>query len=417
MRKYIILFLLLLAWASPAWAVTVFVAPNGLDSRSYTQAQTSSTPWQTIQKCHNTALNGDICSVASGTYTPTTTCAAVPCVVNVTRAGITFKSTTPLGAKLVGGGGTTNFYGFFLASGGNSTTIQDFEISGFYKEGIHVANSQNVTNLTIRGNLIHDIGIVCTQIGFGIDGIFIGVTTSTILIENNVVHTIGRTMTGCTPVADQIRADHGIYIDGSTNLTMQRNLVYNMRNGFHVHLHPALSTNVKIYNNTFADPILLSSGQIIIAAPVNGLDITNNIFYNPSAASSPCGNPIGAIFFSGGSGGGALSGTVLVRNNLTNSSVWWYLGSCSSNDTPPPPTGVTTFTGNTKSAANYFTNAAARDYSLVSGSPAINTGIALTGITCTGTCDKGYVESGTFSDTTPPAAPTGVFVSKLEEAP
>lgn len=43
----------------------------------------SSNPWKTIQKCHNTAVAGDTCMVASGVYTSS--------MVLVTRPGITFE--------------------------------------------------------------------------------------------------------------------------------------------------------------------------------------------------------------------------------------------------------------------------------------------------------------------------------------
>jgi hypothetical protein len=401
--------LIMLLWSSPAMAVTYFVGTNGNDS-VLPANNTSSNPWLTIQKCANTAASGDTCSVNSGTYSDVSSVcvsASAKCAVHVNRPGITFMSTVPLGAKISGSSVLTNLYGFFLDTGSSGTTIQGFEIFNFFDAGIFSPNAPALSNMTYRGNLIHDIGRTCTEFLSGIVGIFVGDNTNNVLIEGNIIHTIGRTMDGCSPAATQIRADHGIYADGNANLTIRRNLFYNMMNGFHIHLTPQPFTNLLIQNNTFADPIRLSSGQIIIAAAINGLDITNNIFYNPSAASSPCGNPIGAIQFAGGTGGGSLSGTVLVRNNLTTVDRYWYLGSCTSSLNPPA--GVTQFTNNTVSTNPLFTNAAARNYSLAAFSPAIDTGLPLTGITCTGTCDKGYLEA-VIADTTPPEPPTGLTV-------
>ena len=66
MRK--IIFLISLLMATGAHAATYYVATNGLDSYTSTQAQNTNTPWKTIQKAATVAVAGDIVSIKGGTY-------------------------------------------------------------------------------------------------------------------------------------------------------------------------------------------------------------------------------------------------------------------------------------------------------------------------------------------------------------
>lgn len=48
---------------------TVYISPTGSDAYTYAQAQSSSTPWQTISKCNTSATTGDTIICLNGTYT------------------------------------------------------------------------------------------------------------------------------------------------------------------------------------------------------------------------------------------------------------------------------------------------------------------------------------------------------------
>lgn len=50
---------------------TVYIDPAGSDSRTYSEAQNISTPWQTPGKVYSSATTGDTCICLNGTYTIT----------------------------------------------------------------------------------------------------------------------------------------------------------------------------------------------------------------------------------------------------------------------------------------------------------------------------------------------------------
>jgi hypothetical protein len=63
-------------FTSPLAAATYYVATNGDDARTATQAQNIGTPWKTIQKAASTMVAGDVCQIRAGTYRETATVAA-----------------------------------------------------------------------------------------------------------------------------------------------------------------------------------------------------------------------------------------------------------------------------------------------------------------------------------------------------
>jgi len=79
--------LVALACASQVTAATYYVDPSGNDSLTSSQAQSISTPWQTIQKAANNMVAGDTCLIRAGTYRETVT---VPASGTAT-APITFQ--------------------------------------------------------------------------------------------------------------------------------------------------------------------------------------------------------------------------------------------------------------------------------------------------------------------------------------
>jgi hypothetical protein len=71
-------------------AATYYVAPNGSD----TNPGTSAASWKTFSKAHTVATSGDVVVFKNGTY---------PAYQSITKAGITWKSENPLGARFDGG--------------------------------------------------------------------------------------------------------------------------------------------------------------------------------------------------------------------------------------------------------------------------------------------------------------------------
>jgi parallel beta-helix repeat protein len=230
-------FILLATVLNPHAAIanTYYVATTGNDTNPGTQAA----PFRTIQHGADVSNPGDTILVNDGTYTvgsgSTTGCDVN--IVSVTRSGtsgspITFQSINKYGAKLSGQNNATPC-GFDISA--NFITVQGFEIFGVNLSGIDVFGS----NVIIRGNHIHDIGRYCSDSGFGIVGSFLeGVANVT--YDSNIIHDVGRYSpgeNGCNPQTNTYQNnDHGIYIDASSNVTVENNILYNNKHGWSVQM-------------------------------------------------------------------------------------------------------------------------------------------------------------------------------------
>lgn len=408
MRYWIMLAILLLP--SPLWAATYYVGPT---SCSDAGAGTITTPFCTIQKGHDTALPGDTVLVKDGTYTT----ASTGWLTILRRSGITFKSLNKYGAKLNGQNNLTG-YAFEMDSvyTTNNLVIQDFEIYGF-KNGIQ-ANTGS--NMTVKGNLFHDLGRFCTDSDQGNAGILMKGTYSNLIVDGNTFHTHGRYQTGeagCTNAGTNYQNhDHGVYIIGSTG-RISNNIFYGFKAGWPIQWTQTASSGWTISNNAFSTPANTNGdkyGYILLYQAISNTQISNNIFYAPYGS---CGiNFHPTLGYS----------NVTIKNNLTYQGV----AGCA------VKAGVTV-TGSLNNTNPLFTNVGANNYTLTASSPAINTGLNLT--TCgfttdyagvarptgSGTCasptgspwEIGAYEFGASPDITPPAAPTGLQITRMIGGP
>jgi Right handed beta helix region len=125
-------------------AATFYVAINGDDSRTPSQAQKSTTPWQSIQKAVNQANAGDIVKVGTGTYYGG---------INLKdkNGGKKYIKFMPSNTKkpkpiIIANSGTTvdnsGESGAFLLDHCNNIEINGFEVSapGIYGCGINITN-------------------------------------------------------------------------------------------------------------------------------------------------------------------------------------------------------------------------------------------------------------------------------------
>ena len=270
-------------------ATTYYVATTGSDSNS----GTSGSPFLTIQRCIDTVEGGDTCTVADGTYTDTDGNGIVGYITGANGtagAPITIKSTNPFGAIIKVPGINSHNAGFYVAR--TYYIIEGFNISGGTSNdasashhGVSVAGG--ATGSIVRKNTIHNIAsTICSNSIFGNTGVFLDDATG-ITIEGNSFYTIGRLRNGekgCSTILYQ--NDHGIYVKGTTNTTILRNVFRDTNRGWPIHLYGGTATNISIYNNTLVgkSPTGSPVGQIMLASTITTANIKNNISYDAEVA-------------------------------------------------------------------------------------------------------------------------------------
>ena len=117
-------------------------------------------------------------------------------------------------------------------------------------------------------NHVHDVGHYCTSTSNGIVGI--NAYVPNMLIEQNVVHDIGRWANGengCSTSNNYWQNhDHGVYQGEGDNLIIRNNVFYNFTRGWAIQRYDGAGTvvrNLQIVNNTFAGANPNKDGQII----------------------------------------------------------------------------------------------------------------------------------------------------------
>ena len=345
---------------------TYYVSPAGSDNNPGTESQ----PFRTIQRAANLVNPGDTVIVEDGVYTGTG--AGTPCASNTSRpvvcltrggtssAWVTIRARRQFGAR-VDGQSNTSTHGFRFSGDANFIRLEGFEVAGIGNTnagsaGILVYSGGH--DVVITNNDIHDIGKQCTDHQYGMSGIY--VQNVRVTIANNLIHDIGRYApgeNGCSPSSNNYQNhDHGIYVNGSNDgsgpgagdVTIFNNVFSNVARGWPIQIYPDPVANLKVLNNTFANPNPYRNGHIIVAASTSNAEIVNNIFYQPTAA---------AINFNAGT-----HSNMVVTNNLTSQAI-----------ATSRPNGVT-FSNNLEGTNPLF---ASSDYRLRSDSPAVDKGAAL----------------------------------------
>jgi uncharacterized protein YjdB len=346
---------------------TYFVSPLGSDANPGSETA----PFRTIQRAADVAQPGNVIVVEDGTWTDTDGDGSI---VNINRGGtasalITFRARNKWGAKLDGQGGRAA-QGFDFNNGVGYVRIEGFEIFGVANVGTPRGSASAIDaydgghDSQVVGNHIHDIGRVCTtsENTNGEVGIF--VQQPNMLIEENLIHDIGRFFpgeNGCSYSSGfngYQTLDHGIYLNGGSpgadGALIRNNIFYNTRHGWAIQWYPGSLSNIRVINNTFAygNPNK-NYTHIVLDASISSSSIVNNIFYNPEG-----GRTIEAVGF---------SGSITIANNITTGSAM--------TDRSSTPTGMTMI-GNLLGTDPQFVSAAGRDFHLLPGSPAIDRGQA-----------------------------------------
>ncbi len=398
---------------------TYYVSTSGNDNN----AGTASAPWRTLSKAASSAGAGTTVIVQSGTYGETLT----PRVSGSTNSPVTFKSATPQGAKITRGvdlssadyvriqdfdisNSTSDTPGvriqsFYTASirrgqqivgnyihgsvgpnfghgidmyGVQDTLIENNEITGNGNDGIHFSGTYsktNIINITIRGNYIHLNG----QDGIHPEG-------QQILIENN-------------RIGDQWRTpnhDDGLEVYGPIDgLIIRNNLIWDTTQNVYISAEVSYIRNVQILGNVIWNTNVTGDGHKgLMICPSSAGDITNlrvegntlaynaiNLITDAYAASSNyyiSGFTFrNNIFY-------ASSPTISIHNsaNIANNVVYTssggfdlsYNGSWYSSPSQLSSQGWLSFDLR-------FVNAGARDFHLQSGSPCIDRGVTISGLT------------------------------------
>jgi hypothetical protein len=334
-----------------ARAATYYVATTGSDS----SAGSLTAPFGSIQHGINAARAGDTVIVENGTYLYTGGGMAVTInSAGSSSAWITLKAQTPGGVILDCQLGCHSYINF----GGSSAywIIQGFDIRNTLESGLW-SNSGGGKNIQVLGNFIHNIGNHYDSTPYGITGVYTDTGGLNWTISGNVFHDVGRTavLTGTH--------DHCIYTHGSGMLIVN-NIFYNDLNGWFVQTAAGFSGTIA--NNTFfgPNPYPGKVGQIVLWDADGYGYVRNNVFYNPIGAAI---SNAGASFPSGCS----------IDHNIVYSQT---SGSLSLVDSMPSGCVQSNNKLNvnplltTPSLPNY-------NFSLMAGSPAIDAGVAIAGVT------------------------------------
>lgn len=340
--------------------------PPGSGGRYYVDANfgddaasgDSAHPFKTIQHAADLVNPGAVVVVRNGVYTRGGS------VIDIERGGtagkyVVFRAAVPGGAILDGGqtshiqpNGAEN--GVYL--GASFVRVEGFEIRNVWHDGISPASG--VSDFQIVGNHIHDVGRYCETTDIGLSGMtFIN---DNIVIEQNLIHDIGRDSTGengCNPGNTFWQNhDHGVYLSTGNNIIVRNNVFYNITRGWAIQCYPDVLSQIYIVNNTFAFPNPHEAGQIIVDATMTNAVIANNIFYQPQTA---------GVWFDA-----ATTSNVAVQYNLT-------MGGTASTGSGA---GVT-LSNNLDSTDPTLVNPVAFDFQLQAGSPAIDAGVTLSYVT------------------------------------
>jgi len=338
-------------------STTRYVANTGNDN----YIGTATAPFLTIQKASLAALPGDTIIVKDGTYTTSIDEMTLFWGSGTADKHITYKAEHKWGAILDGMGIIGHCFDF---SGGVSyIDISGFEIRNFRWNAFSINNPQNPnTNITIRDNLIHDIGRECTDTDNGKTGAYVHGGTD-IIFERNVFHDIGRYApgeNGCSITLPYYKNhDHGVYIDGCNGLIARYNIFYNIQRGWGVHLYSGAglpSSNISVVNNTFAYGNPYKDGShILIAGALSNSNFKNNIFYGQVSS----GISLDAM---------SSYSNVSINNNIAYGGDGLIVTNTAS--------GVT-LSNNITNTDALMLNPGNFDFRLQSGSPAINAGVNL----------------------------------------
>jgi hypothetical protein len=386
----IICFGAILLLGQSASAATYYVSTSGSDSNSGLQ----SAPFRHLSKGAAAATNpGDIVVVMDGTY-DNEGVVAPNYVVTLNYSGtpgnpITFMAQNRGQAILdsMNTSPTTSCNGasaYFNLYNAAYVVIQGFVIQNSCDTGIE--SNDNAHDITIQWNEIRNVANHTVTDQYGRDGIYLNNGEYNFTFDGNIFHDIGR-----TDGQSDLHFDHGIYSHGE-GMTIINNVFYNMNRGWSIQLADG-AANWLVANNTFAfGNANGEAGQIMFWGANTNIVVDNNIFYSPntSALSEYAATITGTfdhnlVFGVNGIMSGDATGLTL-----------------GSNQVGPDPLFLSAV-------------AAAPNFHLQTGSPAIASGITLPAVISDilGNTRLSPPDLGAYQSTAAGPAITGVFTSNV----
>ncbi len=370
---------------------TYYVATTGNDSTSCPNAQSQSTPKLTINAGAGCLSAGDTLIVKAGTYVERIS--GIPAGLNTNTPTI-LQSEVQYGA-IVKPGATAQICGRgIFCLGTSNVTIDGFVSDATDVPGgdYHMGIGNNLSNITVQNN----------EIRFGADnnstsntvGVVDGHGNNFITIRNNIIHDMG---TG--DVTGNSFFSYGMYLHVNNSI-IEGNKVYNC-SGYGMHFYNTVDGdgNGNIIRNNYihdnGNPVLFATGG------------SNNQFYN------------NLIINNGGHPGidiGYYSSVTTQTNLIANNTLYGNRGACmrlggASHSTTVRnnicymnsggdiivDVGIGSVIDHNLLGTNpLFVSAAAADFHLQAGSPAIDAGVVMPNLSYKGPApDLGALESGT----------------------
>ncbi|MTK52418.1 right-handed parallel beta-helix repeat-containing protein [Paludibacter sp.] len=374
MRRTILLtisFLLICAIENTSFAKVYYVAKNGSDSRTATQAQNITTPKLTIASGLTCLSAGDTLYIRSGVYAETLNqnMIAIPSGISwskpVTVAGYPGETVT-----IRPNTGVDEVIRLMGTAGGAKYLIFD----NLHLDGINIAD--NVVKITYTGS---DPSYTANHIMFKNSEIFNAPNQGVFVDHNSVGNQFINLQVHNNGTTD---FHHGLYITGANNLVDGCDIHHNAGWGVHVYSDTGIAVdsnivrNNSIHDNAYAGGrgcgIILSCGKGNMA--YNNLIWNNNGGVQIDVAVNTC--VYNNTIYSNNAGSGGYAGVKIqsgstgakIENNIcwqNNAGAIENMGSS------------TTLTNNLTTTDPLFVDASISNFYLKSTSPAINAGVNL----------------------------------------
>jgi hypothetical protein len=241
----------------------------------------------------------------------------------------------------------TRKMGIFV-SGASWITFRRLYVHDAYSTGVWVSN--NSDNIIFENGEIAWNGWASAE-SFRHNGAYANETSDNVTFKNNIIHDNGWTT---NPYG------HGLYLQADGASVIGNVFYGNQGYGVQVNAGAVASLDTtKIYNNTFGTSPN-RGGVVFYNGTFTAAEVKNNIFYNTSYYAV---ERLDSTFTS--------AGNLVINSNIDYSMTGrWLCGGSGDSCTYKTET-------NWNTANPSFTNAGANNYTLQSGSPAINAGLTL----------------------------------------